>query len=491
MPTEPYHRSREHVWKRFLIGSVLIVVLMATATASAVLLEVGHVAGFFSHATLPGTASREVSAAQAGAAQTFLVIGSDKRALSSNLQDRNGPPHSDTLMLIRMDPNQGQTSVLSIPRDLRATFSCKGRPSTQKINAAYSCDGAAGAVRAIKRNLPGITINHIIDINFKGFRRVIDAIGCVYVFVDRRYYHSNVGLPPSLQYAEINVQPGYQKLCGQPALDYARYRHTDTDFVRVARQQDFVRQVKQQVGVRHLLDHQDQLFSALQRAVQTDVHGSGQIFELGQLAAYSLGRPVRQVHFQAFPGPSYVIASAAEISRTVNDFLHGNPAKTVTLPAATANRKRKRAVTGGLGLNPTPASDLGLATGASVGLPFKMYVPRQRVGGVGAPDAIRRYTIRDISNKPHHAYTVSIARGIAGEYYGIEGMDWTNPPILENPSQTRTVGGRTYRFYVDGGHLRQIAWKSGSAVYWVNNTLLASLSNRQMLAIAQSAQPVN
>ena len=46
-------------------------------------------------------------------------------------------------------------------------------------------------------------------------------------YVDRRYYHSNAGLPPSLQYAEINIQPGYQRLCGQTALDYARYRHTD------------------------------------------------------------------------------------------------------------------------------------------------------------------------------------------------------------------------------------------------------------------------
>ena len=60
---------------------------------------------------------------------------------------------------------------------------------------------------------------------------------------------SNAGLAPSQQYAEINIQPGYQKLCGQKALDYVRYRHEDSDFVRAARQQDFLRQAKAQIGL--------------------------------------------------------------------------------------------------------------------------------------------------------------------------------------------------------------------------------------------------
>lgn len=491
MKIEPYQTPPHGLWKRFLLGSVLIVLLMAAATASAVLLEVGHVGSFFKNSTLSSPAVRQITAAQAGAPQTFLIIGSDKRALASNLQDRTSPPHSDTLMLIRMDPTQGLTSVLSIPRDLKTTVAPdNGGVSTQKINAAYSIGGSALAAKTVKRTLPGITINHIVDINFKGFRRVIDAIGCVYVYVDRRYFHSNAGLPPSLQYAEINVQPGYQKLCGQPALDYARYRHTDSDFVRVARQQDFVRQVKEQVGVQHLLDNQDQLFGALQHAVQTDIHGSKEVFDLAQLAAFSLGKPVRQVHFQATAGQSYVTATTHDISSTVNDFLNGNPPKVVHVPTFTT-RRRKAAASASAGLIATPASDLGLATGASVGLPFKLYVPRGRIGGTGSPDAVRAYSLRDNSGKLHRAYVVSIARGLAGDYYGIEGTNWMDPPILANPSETRTVTGRTYQLYVDGGHIRVVSWKSANAVYWVNNTLLASLSNRQMLAIAESSQPVN
>ncbi|MGI8557401.1 MAG: LCP family protein [Solirubrobacteraceae bacterium] len=491
MTIEPYDKPTTGLWKRFLLGSVLIVVAMATATASAVLLEVGHVGSFFKNSTLSSPAASQITAAQAGAPQTFLIIGSDKRALATNLQDRTSPPHSDTLMLVRMDPSQGLTSVMSIPRDLKATIRPDhGLPTTQKINAAYSIGGAALAVQTIKHTLPGITINHIVDINFKGFRRVIDAIGCVYVYVDRRYFHSNAGLSASLQYAEINIQPGYQKLCGQPALDYARYRHGDSDFVRVARQQDFVRQVKQQVGVQHLLSNQDKLFSALQHAVQTDIHGSKEVLDLAQLAAFSLGRPVRQVYFRATSGPSYVTATASDIAASVNDFLGSGSQKVVVVPRFAA-RRRNRSAPPTAGLNATPASDIGLATGASVGLPFKMYVPRGRIGGTGAPDAVRSYSLRDNAGKLHRAYVVSITRGIAGDYYGIEGTSWMDPPILANPSETRTVGGRTYQLYVDGGHIRVVAWKSGSAVYWVNNTLLASLSNRQMLAIAESSTPVN
>ena len=96
----------------------------------------------------------------------------------------------------------------------------------------------------------GLQINHVVNVDFLGFAQAVNAIDCVYIDVDRHYYHSNVGLPAELQYDEINVQPGYQRLCGEDALDYARYRHTDTDIVRAARQQDFLREARQRVPAR-------------------------------------------------------------------------------------------------------------------------------------------------------------------------------------------------------------------------------------------------
>ncbi|MEA2265049.1 MAG: polyisoprenyl-teichoic acid--peptidoglycan teichoic acid transferase [Solirubrobacteraceae bacterium] len=485
MPFEPFQHAGG-TRKRFLIGSLLIVALVATATIAAVLLEVGHIKSYFPRPTIGAPAIKEITPVAAGAPETILIIGSDKRALSTSRLDRASPPHSDTMILIRLDPNQHQTSVLSVPRDLKTQFTTDtGRPHIDKINAAYTMGGSALTAATIKATLPGVEINHIIDINFKGFRKVIDAIGCVYIFVDRHYYNQNLGTVAT-NFSNIDIPPGYQRLCGQTALDYARYRHTDSDYLRVARQQDFIRQAKQQVGVQKLFDNQDKLLQALQHAVQTDIHGSA-VLHLINLTLFSLGRPLRQVPFQSTIGPSYVTATPEQIAATVNDFLYTDPGPV----HVRLKRPRRGAPAPGLGLSPTPASDIGLANAASVGLPIKLYAPRQRVGGIGTPDIVRAYTLRDEKNVKHRAYVISISRGLVGEYYGVEGTNWMNPPILVGQHQTRKIAGRSYDLYVDGGHIRLVAWRTANAVYWLSNTLRDSLTNQQMLAVVQTARPVN
>ena len=476
--------------KRFLIGSVLVVALAATAAIAAVLLEVGHIKSYFPRATIAAPAIRQITPVDPGAPETILIIGSDRRG------PRGGPamaPRSDTLLLLRMDPNAHQTSVLSIPRDLKAQIvTPAGRTVTDKINTAYSLGGSALAAATVKATLPGITINHIVDIDFRGFRQVVDAIGCVYVFVDRHYYNLNVGTAAT-NYASIDIPAGYQKLCGQTALDYARYRHTDSDFVRVARQQDFIRQAKQQVGFANLFNHQDQLLAGLQHSIQTDIHGNA-VVHLIALVLFSLGRPVRQVAFQATAGPSYVTATPEQLVATVNDFLYSDPGPV----HVSARRARPSAGAGGgggggggLGLIPTPAGDVGLDRAAAAGFPLTLYAPRLRLVGASSPDLARAYALPDEQNHRHHAYVISIARGLVGEYYGIEGTDWKSPPILAGQHQTRTIGGRAYDLYVDGGHIRLVVWRTPTAVYWLNNTLRDSLTNQQMLAVAASTRPVN
>ncbi len=484
MPFEPFQKAGG-TRKRFLLGCLVIVVLVAGGTLAIALTEVNHIKSFFPKATIAPTAIKEITPVAAGAPETILIIGSDKRALSTNANDRVSPPHSDTMLLIRMDPNRHQTSVLSVPRDLKAQIDGPAGPVTDKINAAYAMGGAALTAATIKAMLPGLSINHIIDINFKGFRQVIDAIGCVYIYVDRHYFNRNIGTVAT-DFSNIDIQPGYQKLCGQTALDYARYRHTDTDFVRVARQQDFIRQAKEQIGVQSLFNHQDQLLGAVRNAVQTDIHGSS-VVHLINLALFSLGRPVRQVTFESTTGPSYVTSTPEQLTATVNDFLYNDPGPV----KVSTKRTRTAAAASTLGLVATPPSDIGLANTASVGLPIKLYVPRLRMAAATAVDDVRAYTLPDEQNIKHHAYVISIARGLLGEYYGVEGTDWMSPPILSGQHQTRKIGGRSYDLYVDGGHIRLVAWRSPTAVYWLNNTLRDSLSNRQMLAIAESARPVN
>jgi polyisoprenyl-teichoic acid--peptidoglycan teichoic acid transferase len=486
MPLEPFQKKAGSNRMRYLIGALVIVGLIAGGAVTIVLLEVHHINKFFPKSTLPQAAEKQITPPQPGAPETILVIGSDKRALSTIAADRASPPHSDTLMLIRMDPDQHQTSILSIPRDLKVTLTAaNGATETEKINAAYAIGGSALTAQTIKLTMPGILINHIIDIDYAGFRKVIDAIGCVYVYVDRHYFNQNTGTIAD-DYASINIQAGYQKLCGETALDYVRYRHTDTDVVRVARQQDFIRQAKQQVGVKNLFDNQDALLGGLREAVETDIHGAD-VLHLIDLALFSLGRPVRQVPFQQTLGPSYVTATPEQISSTENDFLYNNPPATVKVHSV---HTKSSAALGTLGLVATPAGDVSLETEGSVGLPFAMDAPRLRIAAAPSPDVVRAYTLPDEQNTPHQAYVISIARGLLGQYYGVEGTNWMTPPILAGTHQTKHIGGRTYSLYVDGSHVRIVSWKTTQAVYWVNNTLLDSLSNAQMLAIAESTQPL-
>jgi LCP family protein required for cell wall assembly len=475
------------MWKRFLLCGVTVVVLTAAATATAALLQVKQFADtVFTPQNRLHFGSDLIG--DPGGPETFLIIGSDKRAKSTATQDRLSPPHSDTMMLVRMDPNRGQTSLLSIPRDLQVTIDGPNGPSVQKINAAYSIGGSRLALRTVKRVLH-ISVNHVVDVNFAGFRAAVTAVGCVYVDVDHRYFNQNVGTSAT-NFSSINLQPGYQRLCGDQALSYVRFRHTDSDFIRVARQQDFIRQFKAQVGVQGLLDHASQLERVGGRSIQTDIHGTTAALKILKLIAFSLSRPVRQVPFRAFPGPSYVTATPDDISRTVRDFLSGSGQPRAPAPRVAVHRGRGRAAaTRTLGLVASTSSGRNLAIGASRRLPFPVYYPRLMIG-MGSEQGVRRYTLRDEQGHRHHAYRIVFSQGLIGDYYGVEGTDWTNPPLLTTPSTRQTIGGRTYELFYDGSHLRWVAWRTPHAVYWVSNTLVDSLSQRQMLAIAESTAPV-
>ena len=195
----------------------------------------------------------EVTRAEAGDPRTFLILGSDERYGDRKLKIK---PRSDTILLVRVDPDTKRIAVMSIPRDLKVQIPGAG---TGKINAAYEIGGPRKTVATIKRLFEDATgedfpINNVINVNFGGFRRAVNYVGGVYVDVDRRYYNDNTTAAPGEAYATIDVQPGYQKLKGQDALDYVRYRHGDNDFFRASRQQDFLRQMTHQDAIRALLD---------------------------------------------------------------------------------------------------------------------------------------------------------------------------------------------------------------------------------------------
>ena len=179
-------------------------------------------------------ARRATRAVLPGEPVNVLLIGSDTRP---QLGD---PGRSDTLILVRMDNKRGFISMLSFQRDLLVDIPDVGQG---KINSAYSY-GAATTIKTVEA-LTGEPVNEYVIVDFTGFAKLVDEVGGVYLDIDRRYYNKNIGTLAT-NFADIDLQPGYQRLDGTDALSYVRYRHTDSDYARIARQQQFLSELKRQ-----------------------------------------------------------------------------------------------------------------------------------------------------------------------------------------------------------------------------------------------------
>ena len=157
-------------------------------------------------------------------------------------------------------------------------------------------------MKTIKQVL-GIKINHVIDINFGGFKALVDYLGCIYVQVDRRYYHSNLRVGGQPDVREINIQPGYQKLCGQDALDYVRYRHAirTSSAARVSRT-SCGRSRTRSVPADLIVQRWARSSRSSASTASTDIRSTDEVLQALELVVQSAGHPVRQVVFNADPG---------------------------------------------------------------------------------------------------------------------------------------------------------------------------------------------
>lgn len=492
------------LYKRAALAAVLILLASAASVATAALLQVKDAVDAFNRFAgrnqIHGI-KNVLDNVDPGGPQTILVAGSDHRWADTKTKS---PPRSDTIMLIRLDPSKGATAVMNIPRDLKVTIPGHG---IDKINASFSDGGPALLVKTVHQ-LTGLGISHVVVVNFGGFARAVNRLGCVYVDVDRHYYHSNAGLPPSQQYSEINVPAGYQRLCGQNALAYVRYRHGDNDFIRSTRQQDFLRQAKEQIGIGRLFSDRKQLLEIFGAYTQTDIHSNEAVLRLLKLAFESAKNPIQQITFQAGDEQTktadYVVASPDQIHQTVADFLAVRANKKPTAGVSPAGKKvaKRRAhkqkhsataaTTPGLIVSPRMAEDQ--AVHLQLKAQFPVYWPKETlISGQyddtpsnDNPIEPRAYTIVDRQGKKHHAYRMVVNAGGFGQYYGIQGTDWAGPPILDNPDAHASMRGRKYDLFYNGHKLRLVAWRTPNATYWVSNTLSLALSNKQMLGIARS-----
>jgi LCP family protein required for cell wall assembly len=197
------------------------------------------------HSPAVKRADRQLEPLLPGRPAIALLLGDNQRAGSES----SAGGRSDTIMLIRADPATKTISLLSIPRDLQVPVYCPGSRvprATTRVDYAFAWCGPAGSLDTVRR-LTGLPINYLITVDFHGFKEIVNDLGGVWLDIDRRYYNRNDGTAAS-DYSNINLQPGYQLLSGGSALEFVRFRHTDSDFYRVARQQEFLRALKDQVA---------------------------------------------------------------------------------------------------------------------------------------------------------------------------------------------------------------------------------------------------
>jgi LCP family protein required for cell wall assembly len=262
-----------------LVGRIVLWLLIAVLVVAAGLLGGAYlyfheqVKAVQAHTPDVIRAEKGLDIPQAGKPATALIIGYDHRAG----QESNLPSRSDTIMLVRADPIDKTVSLMSLPRDLLVPIYCRpGHPvTTDRINSAYERCGTRGTLETVKA-LTGLSVNYLITVNFRGFKQVVDKLGGVWIDVDRRYFNDNGGRTYNT-YATINLQPGYQRLDGSDALDFVRYRHTDSDLYRVARQQAFVKAFKEQVSSSFSIGKIPKLVHAITSNVEVGQSGNRQI----------------------------------------------------------------------------------------------------------------------------------------------------------------------------------------------------------------------
>ena len=123
-------------------------------------------------------------------------------------------------------------------------------------------------------------------------------------------------------------------------------------------------------------------------------------------------------------------------------------------------------------------------------LDFPIYYPTKLAPGSSLTDDSRAFPIDGPGDDEYRGYKFVATLPTEGytAYYGVSGTDWKDPPILDNPSEIKTIDGREYLLSWDGGRLRFVGWKTEHGSYWVDNTLLSVLTPGQMFGIAESTR---
>ena len=609
---EPPPRSRWAFVRTALAWSgVALLVAIGSAAGGAYLWFHESVAEVVASTPDVKIAAKRLDVALPGQPATALVVGYDRRAgEGKGVQSR-----SDTIMLVRADPETKSISMMSFPRDLYVQIHCPGKtPFGARINNAYATCGTKGTLETV-RKLTGLPVNYLITVNFRGFRQLVDAIGGVWMDVDRRYFNDRGG---DFGYATINLFPGYQKLGGYQALDFVRYRHTDSDLYRVARQQLFVRAFKDQIKASLGPLELPKVIRTITKNVEV-AEGGSEAIDFRTVLRYALlayGLPPGHFFQSKLEGIEEtsgfdLVVPEANIRKAVQEFSNPDVESPRTATQVALNEKPKpspnrappprettvnvlngNGVAGSAGTASSLLSERGyqpvfapdgksgnapnweyfktrihydktqagaaaaakkvatlfgtddvvaldatvralsngamltvivgqtfhgtlaespvdktpqrqpanIAPGADASVaylrerapkvPFKVMVPTvlERSSWIDRERPVRMYRIDP--DGEHKTIRLTYKTG-ANEYWGVQMTDWEDAPVLSERNFIRSIGGRRYELHYTGPKLHMVVLRQGGASYWVINTLLDSLSNETMLAIAKGLKPLS
>ena len=232
-------------------------------------------------------------------------------------------------------------------------------------------------------------------------------------------------------------------------------------------------------------------------ATDATLRSRSEVLRLVKLAVFSAGQPIQEIHFEGQIGESFVEASDAQVKKLVQRFLdvQESPGPRGEAPDERPARKpkrRQRRADSSIGVYDATGigEDQGLqAVQAGAGGSLPVLYPTLLVNSSQFSQPPRVYKLMGTDGKRYGAYRMVMNRTNAnGEYYGLQGTTWKDPPILDSPTEKRTVGGRQYELHFAGDRLRLVAWRTPKASYWVSNTLLQTLTKKQMMAIARSTR---
>lgn len=240
-------RRRARFWRRivavvtcFALGAVLaggVVVWRSRDTLVASQRVALDTLGEAPTASASETASESAAPEGLSTGQTVMLVGDDSGddvdgAVADLATGEREGHRTDTIMILRIDPESGRVTGINFPRDLYLQR-CDG--TFGRINGAWDINGADCLVETV-RDFAGITIDHYIEVNFAGFVQIVDAVGGVPMYLEE---------PMNDPKAHIDLPAGCVTLDGRSALGFVRSR-ADSDFGRIARQQRFLKELADQ-----------------------------------------------------------------------------------------------------------------------------------------------------------------------------------------------------------------------------------------------------